>query len=152
MRLHMVVELQTPGIKDAFVLSWKGSFLLKHYKRIINIPNQVSDFPVLWERPFLRCWQHLSAFIQESSESSPHNPVPRPALSPSSATFKTGLVLTAQGYLLFCFFSKMGCVLQMCFQSYINLEPLTRHSFQQHIPELENREMFWRRHPERLGR
>ena len=82
-KLPMVEELQIPGIKDAFVLSWKDFFLLKHYKTVINILNQVSDFSILWKKTFSKKSLTASSvfhpgaiYVQSAPPRPPHSPSP----------------------------------------------------------------------------
>ena len=82
-KLPMVEELQIPGIKDAFGLSWKDFFLLKHYKTVINILNQVSDFSILWKKTFSKKSLTASSVfhpgaicVQSAPPRPPHSPSP----------------------------------------------------------------------------
>ena len=81
-KLPMVEELQIPGIKDAFVLSWKDFFLLKHYKTVINILNQVSDFSILWKKTFSKKSLTASSVFHPGAVRVQSSP-PRPPYSPS---------------------------------------------------------------------
>lgn len=68
------------------------------------------------------------------------NPVPKPTHSmPCLTTFKTGLVVTAQRFVLYTnhfelLLFKNGLYCLNVFFKDINLEPLIGHAFQQHIP------------------